>query len=549
MADLVGKTLSGKYRVDAFIGRGGMSDVYKIWDVQRSVYLAMKVLHEDLAEDKVFLRRFRREAQTLGRLQHPNIVRFYGLEQDARLAFILMDYVEGHSLRQEIFDAPGPFPLQRVLEILRPVCAALSYAHSKGFVHCDVKPANILIDNAGRIQLSDFGIARMTEAATVTMVGSGTPAYMSPEQARGENPAPPSDIYSLGVVLYEMLTGGERPFTGEHARITGSTGEKIRWEQANLLPPSPRKHDPGMTSELEAIVLKCLEKNPERRFKTPLEFVTDLERAITGIEEGKAANKVIEKQTADELVKSKAHIAESTPVALSAAPRRQRKINPLSPVGRIPPLPQNLPDRFPVVGGITVIFLLAAISLIIVLTSRNHQPFIRRIYNQIGAYDPSSDLGRAAAYSSLAMRLSNNIAGSAESWGPVPVGDGNVYFTSNLSGKAEIYDLNPNGQTIRITTTPGSAESWGPVPVGDGNVYFTSNLSGKAEIYDLNSNGQTIRITTTPGLAESWGPVPVGDGNVYFTSNLSGKAEIYDLNPNGQIIKITTMTAQTGWLP
>jgi len=295
MADLVGKTLSGKYRVETFIGRGGMSDVYKIWDVQRSVYLAMKVLHEDLAEDKVFLRRFRREAQTLSRLQHPNIVRFYGLEQDGRLAFILMDYVEGHSLRQEIFDATGPFPLQRILEILRPVCAALSYAHSKGFVHCDVKPANILIDNAGRVQISDFGISRMTEAATVTMVGAGTPAYMAPEQARGENPAPQNDIYSLGIILYEMLTGGERPFTGEHAHITGSTGEKIRWEQMNLLPPSPRKYDPKMPDELEAIILKCLEKEPERRFGTTLELFTSLEVTIRGTAKRETIDKVVDK--------------------------------------------------------------------------------------------------------------------------------------------------------------------------------------------------------------------------------------------------------------
>jgi len=282
MKDLKGSTLLGRYRVDEFLGKGGMADVYKVWDKQRATFLAMKVLHEDLAEDKVFLRRFRREAQTLAKLQHPNVVRSYGLEQTEDLAFILMDYVEGTTLRKEIALAKEPLSPKRVLEIMRLVCSALHYAHQSGIVHCDIKPANIMIHKNGTVLVSDFGIARMTEAATATMVGVGTPAYMAPEQARGEAPVAQTDIYSLGVVLFEMLTGGERPFTGEHARTSGSTSEKVRWEQIHTKPPSLKQYNSKIPLELETIVMRCMAKNPKSRYQSMQELLDDLQIAIIG---------------------------------------------------------------------------------------------------------------------------------------------------------------------------------------------------------------------------------------------------------------------------
>lgn len=129
MADLAGKVLLDRYRVDNFIGKGGMAEVYKVWDRERAVFLAMKILYSDFAEDKVFLRRFEREAETLSSLQHPHIVRFYGLEQDKGLSFMLMEYVDGKTLRKKIFDAHKPFSPQEILDIMRPVCSALYFAH------------------------------------------------------------------------------------------------------------------------------------------------------------------------------------------------------------------------------------------------------------------------------------------------------------------------------------------------------------------------------------------------------------------------------------
>jgi len=285
MKSLVEQTLLNRYRVEETLGRGGMAEVYKVWDEQRTAYLALKLLREDLAQDRLFLRRFKREAQTLSKLQHPNIVRFYGLEQDGLLAFMLMDLVKGSSLRTEIFQLEGrPMPNQRILEIIRPVCSALHYAHQQGMIHCDAKPGNILIEESGKILVTDFGIARMTDAATATMVGMGTPAYMAPEQVRGLDPTPQTDIYSLGVILFEMLTGGERPFTGERATITGSTSEKVRWEQMKLEPPSLKRWNPEITSELETLVVKCLSKEPVDRYGSVLDLQHNLEALLVSKE-------------------------------------------------------------------------------------------------------------------------------------------------------------------------------------------------------------------------------------------------------------------------
>ncbi|HAF61157.1 MAG TPA: hypothetical protein DCK95_02395 [Anaerolineaceae bacterium] len=276
MTILVGKKLKNRYRIEEFLGRGGMAEVYKVWDTQRGVPLAMKVLREDLAEDIVFMRRFEREAVNLTRLQHPNIVRCYGLEREGRTAYMLMDYIDGWTLRSEIFDAHGPLSMPRILEVIQPVCSALSYAHQMGMVHCDVKSANIMIHKNGTVYLTDFGIARGMDAATSTMVGVGTPAYMAPELIKGEDPTPQTDIYALGIVLYEMLTGGERPFTGERATITGTTAEKIRWEHLQLQPIPLRYFNPTVNSEMDQIFLRCIQKDPHDRFQS----INDLFRAL-----------------------------------------------------------------------------------------------------------------------------------------------------------------------------------------------------------------------------------------------------------------------------
>ncbi len=281
MADLVGRLLLNRYRVDSFIGRGAMADVYKVWDTQRVSFLAMKVLHEELAMDAVFLRRFQREARTLAQLQHPSIVRFYGLEEDDLLICIMLEYVDGSTLQREIKQAREPLSLARVTEVYRPVCSAIHYAHLQGTVHCDLKPSNILIAEPGRVLVTDFGLAHMLEGATsTTMIGGGTPAYMAPEQVRGDDLTRQTDIYALGVILFEMLTGGERPFTGEDSQATGSLRNRVMWAHVNQAAPSPRQFNPHLSPQLAAVVTRCLQKDPAQRFPTALDLLIALENAI-----------------------------------------------------------------------------------------------------------------------------------------------------------------------------------------------------------------------------------------------------------------------------
>src|SRR3972149_8492524 len=183
-----------------------MGAVYRVWDLKRNVPLAMKVLHSDLADDPHMFKRFQREANALKRLTHPNIVQFYGLFHTLDIAFLLERFVDGPSLK-DILRQKKQLSIQEVLVYLKALCAALGYAHANGVVHCDVKPGNVLIDQGGNIYLTDFGVARHAESTTTTLGTAGTPAYMAPEQIRGEAVTPATDVYALGVMLFEMLTG------------------------------------------------------------------------------------------------------------------------------------------------------------------------------------------------------------------------------------------------------------------------------------------------------------------------------------------------------
>ncbi len=215
---LVGKVLLRRYRVDTFVATGGMGAVYKVWDVQRNVPLAMKVLSSDLVDDPAGFRSFQREAEALKALSHPNIVTFYGLEQADDFLFLIEDFIEGPTLK-EILTKRKVLPLTEALAILQALCAALGYAHSKQMIYCDVKPGNVMIDRGGRVCLTDFGIVRQMDlTVTSTFSGAGTPGYMAPEQVQGLMVHAQTDIYALGILLFEMLTG-QRPFRGTEPEV------------------------------------------------------------------------------------------------------------------------------------------------------------------------------------------------------------------------------------------------------------------------------------------------------------------------------------------
>jgi formylglycine-generating enzyme required for sulfatase activity len=266
---LIGRTLLSQFRVDANVASGGMGTVYRVWDLKRNTPLAMKVLHAELADDPAMFKRFQREARALERLAHPNIVPFYGLHRAEEFAFLLERFIDGPSLKDLLQQHRGePLSFLEVLVFLKALCAGLGYAHAHGVVHCDVKPGNLMVDLGGNLYLTDFGIARHAESTTTTLAGAGTPAYMAPEQIRSEVVSPATDVYALGVVLFEMLTG-QRPFRGTEAgamRGGMTTNERIRYGHLHLAPPDPRTLNPAIPPALAQVLRSSLSKPPAARY-------------------------------------------------------------------------------------------------------------------------------------------------------------------------------------------------------------------------------------------------------------------------------------------
>ncbi len=267
---LINKVLLNQYRVTEFIAAGGMGAVYKVYDLTKNVYLAMKVLNIDVDDDPSVIKYFKREANAYRNLSHPNIVPFYGMEQTDEMLFMLQKYVDGDSLRAILLRQKGhPLAVKEVLTVMKALCASLGYAHYKGVVHCDVKPGNVLVDQGGNIFLTDFGIARHAESTNTSMAEAGTVAYMAPEQILGESVSAETDIYAMGVMLFELLTG-QRPFRGKESDSgqQASTKAQIRASHLHEPAPDPRSIKPEIPEQAARVVLKALEKNPKSRFQS-----------------------------------------------------------------------------------------------------------------------------------------------------------------------------------------------------------------------------------------------------------------------------------------
>jgi eukaryotic-like serine/threonine-protein kinase len=269
---------NGRYELHRRLGRGGMAEVYLARDQLLDRPVAVKVLFPALATDAGFVERFRREAQAAANLQHPNIVSVFDWGEANGTYFIVMEYVEGHTLADTLRDEGRLHP-DRAAEITADIAAALGFAHRNRVVHRDVKPGNVLITRDGGVKVADFGIARAISDSSdqnLTKTGSvmGTATYFSPEQARGAQVDPRSDLYSLGVVLYEMITG-RPPFAGDSAVA-------IAYKHVQENPVPPRRIDPALPETLEAITLKCLAKNPANRYPSAQDLRADLRRYLDG---------------------------------------------------------------------------------------------------------------------------------------------------------------------------------------------------------------------------------------------------------------------------
>ncbi|GBG40965.1 Stk1 family PASTA domain-containing Ser/Thr kinase [Mycobacterium montefiorense] len=341
--------LSDRYELGDILGFGGMSEVHLARDVRLHRDVAVKVLRADLARDPSFYLRFRREAQNAAALNHPAIVAVYDTGEAETpagpLPYIVMEYVDGVTLR-DIVHNDGPLPPRRAIEIIADACQALNFSHQTGIIHRDVKPANIMISTTNAVKVMDFGIARAIadsgNSVTQTAAVIGTAQYLSPEQARGDSVDARSDVYSLGCVLYEILTG-EPPFTGD-------SPVSVAYQHVREDPVPPSTRHPGISAELDAVVLKALAKNPDNRYQTAAEMRADLVRVHNG--EAPEAPKVLTD-------------AERTSLMATG---------PGHGSGRLDPLPRQRlsdtdPDRMggPVGRWVVAVAVLAVLTIVVVI--------------------------------------------------------------------------------------------------------------------------------------------------------------------------------------
>ncbi len=273
-----GEVLGGRYRLEDRIGGGGMAWVWKAEDTLLHRPVAIKVLREEFVSDEAFVRRFRQEAESAASLVHPNVVHVYDVGEERGEHYIVMELVEGETLKEYI-QRHGPLPVGRALQIATSVARALQAAHRKGIVHRDIKPQNILLTAEGRVKVADFGIARAATGTTIVHTNTvlGSAHYFAPEQARGGFTDEKSDLYSLGAVLYEMLTGSP-PFEA-------ATPVAVALKHLQEQPVTPRKQRQEIPRSVEAIVLRLLEKDPAKRYTSADALLADLHRALEEIGE------------------------------------------------------------------------------------------------------------------------------------------------------------------------------------------------------------------------------------------------------------------------
>jgi serine/threonine protein kinase len=556
--NLMGRTI-GNYQIMEELGRGGMAVVYRAYQQSLNRYVAIKVLPPQFAFDQEFVERFQREAKAAAGLRHPNIVVIHDVGQEEGIYYIVMEYLEGRTLKQ-VIEQGGPLPPKQVGRILEQVAAALDYAHKRGFIHRDVKPANIFVGEGDRVTLTDFGIAKAgaeTQHLTRTGMLMGTPEYMSPEQAAGGMVDHRTDLYALGVVLYQMLVG-RVPFRGTtpHAVLHAVIYEP---------PPPPRQINPNLPPVIEAVIMKAVAKRPEQRFQRGAEMVAALRTALAG----------------------RPYAAVSVPPPPGPGPSRA------APARRRPG-PEAQPERSSLVwimGGIALVLLLSLGGLALLLSGGGGQEtpiaptmqaviWVTEVVTPVGA-----SAGSQAAQTSVPPATQEPIPTQAQSSAaapppatgtptpappatdtptavapppatptPVPsmsVPPGRVAFSSNRNGKSEIYVISlPGGSLVRLTNN--NVDDWLPDWSPDGSkIAFTSYRTGSYDLWVMNGDGSGQTAWVTTGAWDEYARWAPGGRRLSFstTANTDGvpNSEIFVRQTDGSLVQLTHSTAEDQW--
>jgi serine/threonine-protein kinase len=313
---VVGDVLADRFELEELVGSGGMSSVYRARDRVLDRPVALKVLHEHFVGDDDHVERFRREARAVASLSHPNIVTVIDRGEHDGSQFIVFEYVDGGNLKR-VIDRAGPAPVDRALELTIQVARGLAYAHEQGLVHRDVKPQNVLLNGSGRAKVTDFGIARSLDVRGMTQTGTvlGTSEYISPEQAQGRDVGEQTDVYSLGVVVYELLTG-QLPFTGENFVA-------VAMRHINEPPPSVLEKRPDVPVRVAEAVDRALAKKPADRFPTMAAFADELTACLLAVRFGEDGERtgVLTPPAPVRVARPKARAAAPEP----REPRRRRR--------------------------------------------------------------------------------------------------------------------------------------------------------------------------------------------------------------------------------
>ena len=512
MADLIGQSL-GRYHILEQLGEGGMASVYKAFDTRLEREVAIKVILPQKQHTDTFLRRFEREARTLAKLSHPNIVKVldYG-EQDGQ-PYLVMEYIPGGMLKKKM---GKPMEFREAARLLLPVARALEQAHHENIIHRDVKPSNILLTRSGDPMLSDFGIAKIleTEATTIdltnTGVGIGTPEYMAPEQGFGHAVDARADIYALGIVLYELICG-RTPYQAD-------TPMAVMLKKATEPLPSPRRYVPSLPDAVERVLIKALAKDPVNRFENMRGFASALEKLVG---EGPTAS------------------GESSPEGSWAGSK-----------------------RFIAVGIAAVVFLLClaaggfGIALIANRLSAKPTPFDLAQDMPAPSQRPDPTLTRFESpipevTAEIPAAATEEAAGEITEAAVQQLGNGDwIAFNSRMAGDADIYIVQVNGSHLTQLTTSSAHDlypSWSP----DGQqIVYQTNEGGDQELAIIDIATKNVRKLTS-NECDDWGPTWSPDGEwIAFYSNCDGEREIYKVLANGSNRQQLTYTSGPyNWFP
>jgi serine/threonine protein kinase len=535
---LIGQTF-GQYQILEDIGHGGMATVYKAWQRSLERYVAIKVLFPHLSSQE-FVQRFQQEAIVVASLNHPNIVTIYEVEEQDGYIYIAMEYIDGHPLSQIVID-DGVLAANRLLHILRQVAAALDYAHQRHFIHRDIKSSNILVTAEGRAVIADFGIAKAMEGsgatAQLTSTGTvmGTPAYMSPEQIQGFPLTTKTDLYSLGIVCYEMLAG-RLPFGG-------ATTAATMYAQVNSPPPSIRQINPSVPKAIEKTLERMLAKRPEERFPIASAFVDELSAGY--LAKGSPVHNTAPYNTPH----SSSYPANAGPTVYQP------------PQSQLPPYKKS-PKSSPLVliTGIATIAVLIGLSILVISffskPDPTHIPTVQagKVVTVVATptSTPTTHLIESTPTSPPPSPTHTSMAAATETATSIMMSlVGKIAFASKQENNVEILVMNSDGSGLKNLTNSPTLDYWPRWSPDGTKIAFHSYELGQqnAEIYVMDADGTNwIRLTRSEAADKfpDWSP----DGTrIVFASDRDSDYEIYLMDSRGAYIEALTDNPAKDYYP